>query len=150
MAGTSVQAIVVCQQSGDDFVVQRNSLWSSLQSNALRLFHTGESGFAGAPVHPGDFTCEETHVPISNTTVKLTGPMIVPTSAKVGHCREHFLSRILGSGFFYAPFSDPFLSRERWQMSSARIRLTTQYFFGVIESPLKITDHSSSAAYLLS
>ena len=38
---------------------------------------------------PGDYTCEETHVPIPNTPVKLTGPMIVPTSAKVGYCRDH-------------------------------------------------------------
>ena len=36
----------------------------------------------------GDFTREETPVPIPNTTVKLTRPMIVPTSAKVGHCRN--------------------------------------------------------------
>ena len=57
----------------------------------LRLFHTGECGSAGAPVHPGDYTCEETHVPIPNTPVKLARPMIVHTSAKVGYCREHFI-----------------------------------------------------------
>ena len=57
----------------------------------LRLFHTGECGSAGASVHPGDFTCEETHVPIPNTPVKLSRPMIVHTSAKVGYCREHFI-----------------------------------------------------------
>ena len=50
----------------------------------LRLFHAEECGFAGASANPGDFTCKETHVPIPNTTVKLAGPMIVPTSAKVG------------------------------------------------------------------
>ena len=42
-------------------------------------------------MNPGDYTCEETHVPISNTTVKLIGPMIVLTGAKVGHRREHFI-----------------------------------------------------------
>ena len=42
-------------------------------------------------MHPGDFTHKETHVPIPNTTVKLAGPMIVHTSAKVGYCREHFI-----------------------------------------------------------
>jgi len=57
-------------------------------------------------VHPGDFTFEETHVPIPNTTVKLLGPMIVHTSAKVGYCREHFKSQTFGSGFFYARCSD--------------------------------------------
>lgn len=36
----------------------------------------------------GDFTQEATLVPIPNTTVKLPGPMIVPTSAKVGYCRN--------------------------------------------------------------
>ena len=30
----------------------------------------------------------EPHVPIPNTTVKLPGPMIVPTGAKVGHRRN--------------------------------------------------------------
>jgi hypothetical protein len=59
--------------------------------DTLRLFHTEECGFAGASVHPGDYTHKETHVPIPNTTVKLAGPMIVHTSAKVGYCREHFL-----------------------------------------------------------
>ncbi len=37
----------------------------------------------------GDFTWEATLVPIPNTTVKLPGPMIVPTSAKVGYRRNH-------------------------------------------------------------
>ena len=36
----------------------------------------------------GDYTQDVTLVPIPNTTVKLLGPMIVPTSAKVGHCRN--------------------------------------------------------------
>src|SRR5689334_20671732 len=35
----------------------------------------------------GDHTVEETPVPIPNTAVKLSGPMIVPTSAKVGIAR---------------------------------------------------------------
>jgi hypothetical protein len=39
---------------------------------------------------PGEHTLKETLVPIPNTTVKLLGPMIVPTSAKVGHRRVHF------------------------------------------------------------
>lgn len=41
----------------------------------------------GDSVNSGDYTWEVTRVPIPNTTVKLSGPMIVPTSAKVGHCR---------------------------------------------------------------
>ena len=36
----------------------------------------------------GDYTRQETRVPIPNTTVKLPGPMIVPTSAKVGYRRD--------------------------------------------------------------
>ena len=36
----------------------------------------------------GDYTQQETRVPIPNTTVKLPGPMIVPTSAKVGYRRD--------------------------------------------------------------
>ena len=35
----------------------------------------------------GDHTVKETPVPIPNTAVKLSGPMIVPTSAKVGIAR---------------------------------------------------------------
>lgn len=81
-------------------MVQRNVNGFPLLT--LRLFHTEECGFAGASVHPGDFTCEETHVPIPNTNVKLAGPMIVPNSAKVGHRRELLKSQIFGSGFFYA------------------------------------------------
>jgi hypothetical protein len=38
-------------------------------------------------VSSGDHTVEETPVPIPNTAVKLSGPMIVPTSAKVGIAR---------------------------------------------------------------
>ena len=41
----------------------------------------------GDSVNSGDYTWEVTRVPIPNTTVKLSGPMIVPTSAKVGYCR---------------------------------------------------------------
>ena len=74
--------------------------WKAVDDCSLRLFHAEECGFAGASVNPGDYACEETHVPIPNTTVKLTGPMIVPTSAKVGYCREHFKSPVLGRGFF--------------------------------------------------
>ena len=41
----------------------------------------------GVSVFSGDYTQQVTRVPIPNTTVKLLGPMIVPTSAKVGDCR---------------------------------------------------------------
>jgi hypothetical protein len=40
-----------------------------------------------AGISSGDHTGEETPVPIPNTAVKLSGPMIVPTSAKVGIAR---------------------------------------------------------------
>ena len=58
----------------------------------------------------GDFTREVTLVPIANTTVKLTRPMIVPTSAKVGHCRNLFrkpdgLQKPSGFFFFKTPSS---------------------------------------------
>ena len=41
-------------------------------------------------ISSGDHTVEETPVPIPNTAVKLSGPMIVPTSAKVGIARFYF------------------------------------------------------------
>ena len=41
-------------------------------------------------IFSGDHTVEETPVPIPNTAVKLSGPMIVPTSAKVGIARFYF------------------------------------------------------------
>ncbi len=47
----------------------------------------------GASVVSGDYTREVPLVPIPNTIVKLTGPMIVPTSAKVGHRRILFNSK---------------------------------------------------------
>lgn len=78
-----------------------------IHCDTLRLFHTEECGSAGASVHPGDYTHEETHVPIPNTTVKLAGPMIVHTSAKVGYCREHFLkARSPDLAFFMRPSSN--------------------------------------------
>jgi hypothetical protein len=43
-----------------------------------------------AGIFSGDHTVEETPVPIPNTAVKLSGPMIVPTSAKVGIARFYF------------------------------------------------------------
>ena len=46
------------------------------------------------PLFSGDFTHEVTLVPIPNTTVKLMRPMIVPTSAKVGHCRNFSKDRV--------------------------------------------------------
>ncbi len=46
-----------------------------------------QAGSAPDPLS-GDYTLQETRVPIPNTTVKLPGPMIVPTSAKVGYCRD--------------------------------------------------------------
>ena len=50
-----------------------------------RRMATDESGSFGRLAHrllSGDLTCEETHVPIPNTTVKLAGPMIVPKARK--------------------------------------------------------------------
>src|SRR5437868_5403168 len=41
-------------------------------------------------ISSGDHTGKETPVPIPNTAVKLSGPMIVPTSAKVGIARFYF------------------------------------------------------------
>ena len=43
----------------------------------------------------GDYTCGETHVPIPNTPDKPARPMIVPTSAKVGHCRNPTKERLV-------------------------------------------------------
>ncbi|GIS62453.1 MAG: hypothetical protein CM1200mP2_46780 [Planctomycetaceae bacterium] len=58
----------------------------------------------------GDYTRQETRVPIPNTTVKLPGPMIVPTSAKVGYRRD-FSTRLEspqgGSGVFFVPSLSP-------------------------------------------
>lgn len=73
----------------------------TITSSTLKLFHTGDCGFAGAPVLPGEFTCKETHVPIPNTNVKLTGPMIVPNSAKVGHCRVYLNHLDFDRGGFF-------------------------------------------------
>ncbi len=56
----------------------------TLRYYCLLLTEMSAKGFSG------DYTCEETHVPIPNTNVKLTGPMIVPNSAKVGYCRNHY------------------------------------------------------------
>ncbi len=47
-----------------------------------------ESERLAQPLISGDDTWQETLVPIPNTTVKLPGPMIVPTSAKVGYRRN--------------------------------------------------------------
>ena len=54
------------------------------------LFFTPQQVFAKAAhlLLSGDYTWEDTLVPIPNTIVKLSGPMIVPTSTKVGHCRN--------------------------------------------------------------
>lgn len=55
----------------------------------------------GASVSSGDYTQQVTRVPIPNTTVKLLGPMIVPTSAKVGYRRIPIqTSPFTGRGFF--------------------------------------------------
>ena len=51
----------------------------------------------------GDHAREETHVPIPNTTVKLTWPMIVQNSAKVGCCRVFGGSQKCGPLFLCAP-----------------------------------------------
>ena len=55
-------------------------------------------------MHSGDFTHQETHVPIPNTTVKLMGPTIVPKGVKIGHCREllkHLAKSNLCEVFFF-------------------------------------------------
>src|SRR5262245_50874188 len=46
--------------------------------------------FTAGGASSGDHTGKETPVPIPNTAVKLSGPMIVPTSAKVGIARFYF------------------------------------------------------------
>ena len=51
----------------------------SQQMNAAPLAHL---------LFSGDYTLGVTPVPIPNTAVKPQGPMIVPTSAKVGYCRN--------------------------------------------------------------
>ena len=54
----------------------------------LPPFHTQPDRRNLVRLHSGDFTHQETHVPIPNTTVKLMGPTIVPKGVKIGHCRE--------------------------------------------------------------
>lgn len=54
------------------------------KSNLVRV------GFTAPRTPSGDHTVKETPVPIPNTAVKLSGPMIVPTSAKVGIARFYF------------------------------------------------------------
>ena len=60
---------------------------------ALSLPHSCNATKLSAPCltvrrsSSGDHTGKETPVPIPNTAVKLSGPMIVPTSAKVGIAR---------------------------------------------------------------
>ena len=69
-----------------------------------RLLNRGvRSGLPiGASVSSGDYTQQATRVPIPNTTVKLLGPMIVPTSAKVGYRRIPIqTSPLPGRGFLF-------------------------------------------------
>ena len=68
------------------------SLASDLAAT-LNIHHPSAPGFAARRTSLGDHTGKATPVPIPNTEVKLSGPMIVPTSAKVG------IARFL---FFYA------------------------------------------------
>ena len=60
-----------------------------------------------AGISSGDHTVEETPVPIPNTAVKLSGPMIVPTSAKVGIARFYSQKprrvQKTRAGFLHAP-----------------------------------------------
>ena len=60
------------------------------RSNHICCIPVEVCGSASPSTNSGDDTQKATHVPIPNTTVKLLGPMIVPTSAKVGYCRKHF------------------------------------------------------------
>ena len=69
---------------------------------ASRILHPRRHTLATKPNQPGsqhltvlrassgDHTGKETPVPIPNTAVKLSGPMIVPTSAKVGIARFYY------------------------------------------------------------
>src|SRR5262245_48181573 len=71
-------------------------------SHASRILHPRQHTLASNQINPssqrltalrppsGDHTGKETPVPIPNTAVKLSGPMIVPTSAKVGIARFYF------------------------------------------------------------
>ena len=65
-----------------------------------------ESGTPGFRRISGDFTCEVTLVPIPNTIVKLAGPMIVPTGAKVGY-RRNLIHEPLELNASGAHFIDP-------------------------------------------
>ena len=66
----------------------------------------------GGSVVSGDFTRVKTHVPIPNTTVKSPGPMIVPTSAKVGYCRVFLAARCTPLGEQRAAFFVPSLGAD--------------------------------------
>ena len=61
-----------------------------LISHSCKKPNQGSVRFAAAGSSSGDHTGKETPVPIPNTAVKLSGPMIVPTSAKVGIARFYF------------------------------------------------------------
>ena len=78
-------------------------------------------------MHSGDFTLQETHVPIPNTTVKLLGPTIVPKGAKIGHRRE--LSSHLARGnasevFFYFATLFCELEPSPWRVALKSFRST--------------------------
>ena len=91
----------MCGQSGEQSLGRHsiclmdnelNKTRSAIQSHdehaLLPPFHTHPDRRDLVRVHSGDFTHQETHVPIPNTTVKLMGPTIVPKGVKIGHCRE--------------------------------------------------------------
>ena len=71
--------------------------------NRLPLLHiktkvkSGSQCLTVLRIFSGDHTVEETPVPIPNTAVKLSGPMIVPTSAKVGIARFYYPHRAIST-----------------------------------------------------
>jgi hypothetical protein len=87
MRGRGLQSRVV------DFIIRNPN---SAIRNRLPLLHiktkvkSGSQCLTVLRIFSGDHTVEETPVPIPNTAVKLSGPMIVPTSAKVGIARFYF------------------------------------------------------------
>ena len=62
-------------------------------TQATHQIKPGSQRFAALRTSSGDHTGKETPVPIPNTAVKLSGPMIVPTSAKVGIARFYLCSQ---------------------------------------------------------
>ena len=72
-----------------DYTPRRRTSIKFARNACFPPFHTQDrSGEYLLRSHSGDFTLQETHVPIPNTTVKLLGPTIVPKGVKIGHRRE--------------------------------------------------------------